>query len=111
MQASLEKQIEEQRAQTAALDSSLDNERTPYLKQQLRLARHALDDAGDGLRYVAKANQHDAAMWLGFVQMNVRIATDIFQKVKAAVQEHGGPEHVIEVGRYPAAICWHSTAR
>ena len=50
MQASLEKQIEEQRAQTAALDSSLDNERTPYLKQQLRLARHALDDAGDGLR-------------------------------------------------------------
>jgi hypothetical protein len=45
MQNNVEQRIKEERERVAALDSTLDSKRTPYLKGQLRFASHMLDDA------------------------------------------------------------------
>ena len=99
MTSDLIRQIEEERARIVALDSTLDGQRTPYLKARLRFAGHTLDDAEDGLRYAAKApTDYNVAMWLDFTAFNIHVAAEMRQKVKAAVDKHGGPEHVIEMG-------------
>ncbi|MFI5089965.1 MAG: hypothetical protein ACHP7P_07900 [Terriglobales bacterium] len=52
MASTLEKQIEGERARIEALDSKLDAARTPYMKWQLRLALHILDDTKSALHDV-----------------------------------------------------------
>ena len=58
-----------------------------------------LDDAGDGLRYAAKATTNkNVAMWFDFAAMYIQMAAQIRQKVQASVEKYGGPEHIIEMG-------------
>jgi len=54
MPIDLEQRIAIERETITALDAQLDTNRTPYLKDQLRLAKHLLDDAADGLRHASK---------------------------------------------------------
>lgn len=97
MQSDLEKRIEEERALIVSLDSTLDANRTLYMKRQLRFGMHTLDDAVLGLRH-AKENPKYEDMWIGFAEMNFQIASQIRQKVQAAVDKFGGPNHIIEMG-------------
>lgn len=94
----LEELIAAERTRITALDSTLDEKRVPYMKRQLRSAGHMLDDATAGLGHAAKAIPHNRAMWHDFVLMNLQIAAQIRQKVQAAVDKFGGPEHIVEVG-------------
>lgn len=94
----MDKQIADERARIAALDATLDNQRTPYLKGRLRFAGHMLDDAAAALRHAAQAQPNYVGMWIGFAEWNVQAATQLREKVQAAVDKYGGPEHVIEVG-------------
>ncbi len=80
------------------LDSSLDANKTPYLKGQLRFALHSLDDAGDGLVHAAKADSKWGATWLDFAATNIQIAVQLRQKVQAVVDKFGGPQQIKEVG-------------
>lgn len=91
--------MEEERERTAALDSTLHSQHTPYLKKRLRFAGHMLDDAGDGLRHAAKAKtDRDLAMWLEFAAFSIQMAQKMRENVQAAVDKYGGPEHIIEMG-------------
>lgn len=90
-------QIQDERTRLAALDSKLDATRTPFMKNQLRLASHLLDDAESALGF-AKANVGHASMWLGFGEINIRAAAQLRQKVQEYVDNYGGPEHVTEIG-------------
>ncbi len=94
----MEQQIADERARITALDATLDNQRTPYLKAQLRFATHILDDADAALRHAPKAQPRDAAMWMGFAAMNLQHATEKRTKVQAAVDSYGGPQNIVEVG-------------
>jgi hypothetical protein len=98
MQSDLEERIKSERAAIAALDSTLDSERTPYLKSQLRFAGHMLDDAEAAMRLAVKAAPKYVAMWIGFAGISIQMATDKRQSVQVAVDAFGGPEHVIEIG-------------
>lgn len=98
MTSELEKAIAEERALITALDLSLDNKRTPYMKMQLGFANNRLDDAGDGLRFAAKAAPNYVSMWYGFAGMNIKIAAQIRQQVQSYVDQYGGPTQVMEVG-------------
>jgi hypothetical protein len=71
MPSNLEKQVEEEYARIVALDSKLDESRTPYLKWQLRLAQHILDDTKSYLRSV-KGDTNNS-YWIMF-------ATDCLQR-------------------------------
>lgn len=93
-----EKLINEEKARIIALDSTLDQKRTPWLKGQLRLAMNKLGDARDALAFAAKAEPNYHATWIGFADFNIRAATQAREKVQAAVDTHGGPENVIEIG-------------
>jgi len=97
MPSELEQRILNERAQLLALDSTLDDKRTPYMKRQLRFAGHMLDDATTGLSHAARANPSNAAMWRDFAQMNIQIAAQLREKVRAAVDKYGGPEHITEI--------------
>jgi hypothetical protein len=98
MPTTLEELIAVERAQVVAVDSSLDEKRTPYMKRQVRFAGHLLDDATAGLGHATNATPQNRAMWQEFVLMNLQMAAQIRQKVQAAVEKFGGAEHVIEVG-------------
>lgn len=93
-----EQRIGEERSRIKALDSSLDPERTPYLKNQLRFAGHMLDDAVDALRFAAKADSNYGALWTDFAEMNIQNAIQRREKVQALVDRYGGPKKVMEVG-------------
>jgi hypothetical protein len=54
MPIDLEQRIAIEWEAITALDAQLDTNRTPYLKDQLRLAQHLFDDAADGLRHASK---------------------------------------------------------
>jgi hypothetical protein len=61
-----------ERERIRALHSALDAERTPYLKGQLRMATHHLDDAEGALRRAGQGSaSNDAAMWMEFAAMNL----------------------------------------
>lgn len=91
-----DQRIAEERAKINALDSSLDAQRTPYLKAQLRFAGHMLDDAMAGLKHASKAEPSYVGLWLEFVEMNIQNATQRREKVKAAVDIYGGAENIME---------------
>jgi hypothetical protein len=96
----MEKQIADERARIGALDAGLDNQRTPNLKAQLRLATHILDDADAALRHAGTIQQqHDVAMWMGFAALNLKHATEMREKIQAAIDSRGGPQNIVEVGR------------
>jgi hypothetical protein len=90
-------QIKEERLRVAVLDSSLETNRTPYLKSQLGIAFHLLDDAMDALLISDKADPKNTAMWLEFAQLNIQTAVQIRQKAQGIVAAYGGPENVVEV--------------
>ena len=94
----MEQKIADERARITALDATLDNQRTPYLKGRLQFAGHMLDDAADALRLAAQAQPNYVGMWMGFAEWNIQAAKQLREKVQAAVDEYGGPQHVIKVG-------------
>lgn len=65
MQNDLKKQIEDEYARITALDSKLDANRTPAAKEQLRLAKHFLDDAQSSLRDVYEGDASNGG-WPNF---------------------------------------------
>lgn len=97
MQVDSPKQIDEERARIEALDSSLDAQRTPYLKSQLRLALGHLDDAGDALRFAARPHA-DVARWNSFAALNIQFAVQTREAVQKLVDKYGGPNNVTEAG-------------
>src|SRR6266436_4862127 len=99
MHDDIEQRIKEERARVTALDSTLDAERTPYLKGRLQRAADILDDAVDALHFADIAEPNYVTMWTGFAETNMEIAAQLRQKVKAAVDKFGGPDHIIEMGR------------
>ena len=92
-----EKQINEARARIDILDASLDNQRTPYMKSQLRFAGHLLDDAESAVGHAAKAGTRDAAMWHTFADSSIQHATKIWKTIQESVEKYGGPANVTEV--------------
>ncbi|MGA3370583.1 MAG: hypothetical protein ABSC48_02360 [Terracidiphilus sp.] len=96
MQNTLEKLIEEERKQIVALDSKLDSGRTPYMKWQLRLARHFLDDAKSALRELKgdASNLH----WVAFATDCLQRASEKRKTVEETVSKYGGPANVTEIG-------------
>jgi len=60
-----------------------------------------LDDALDALLLAGKAEPNYVAMWIDFAETNIQRAAHSREKVKAAVDKFGGPEHIIEMGGYP----------
>jgi hypothetical protein len=98
MQSDLEQRIQGERASITALDSALDSNRAPYLKSQLRSAGHLLDDAEAAMRLAGKAAPKYVAMWMGFAEISIQMATDKRRTVEVAVDAYGGAEHVIEIG-------------
>ena len=93
-----EKQIDEIRTRLGALDASLDEKRTPYLKGQVKFAGHCLDDAESALRHAAKASPPDAAMWHAFASFSIQHATQVWDTIHRSVEKYGGPANVIEAG-------------
>jgi hypothetical protein len=95
MPSKLEQQIEEERARIVALDSKLDDGRTPHMKWQLRLAQHFLDDTKSALRDVKGdiSNLH----WVAFAADCLQRATEKRKAVEETVNMYGGPEHVVEI--------------
>ena len=98
MNGDIEQRIKEEKARVIALDSTLDAKRTPYLKGQLRFASHMLDDAMDALLLAEKAEPNYVAMWVDFAETNIQRAVHSREKVKAAVDKFGGPDHIVEMG-------------
>ena len=94
MPSNLEKQIEDERARIVALDSTLDAARTPYLKWQLRLAQHFLDDTKAALRDMKGDSK--SAMWVEFAANCLGRATEKRVQVEEVVKKYGGPEHIEE---------------
>ena len=90
-------QISQAREQIAALDGSLNSERTPYLKAKLRFAMHSLDDAELAVRH-AKSNPDQAAMWHSLAELSIRQATQIADAVHDTLGKYGGPQSLVEVG-------------
>src|SRR5689334_21048302 len=80
----------------STLDSSLNSERTPYLKEQLRFASHMLDDALGVLGLAADARTNNAVLYLTGAEMFLEMATQIRDTVQRNVDAHGGPENVRE---------------
>ena len=80
-----------------ALDSKLDESRTPYLKWQLRLAQHILDDTKSYLRSV-KGDTNNS-YWIMFATDCLQRATEKRKQVEETVKKYGGPERVIEEPR------------
>ena len=89
--------ISEAREQIAALDGSLNSERTPYLKAKLRFAMHSLDDAELAVRH-AESNPDQAAMWHSLAELSIRQATQIGDAVHDTLGKYGGPQSLVEVG-------------
>lgn len=97
MAGNLEKQIEEEYARIVALASELDESRTPYLKWQLRLAQHILDDTKSYLRSV-KGDTNNS-YWIMFATDCLQRATEKRKQVEETVKKYGGPENVVEAPR------------
>ncbi|MGP8174098.1 MAG: hypothetical protein ACLP7O_06070 [Terracidiphilus sp.] len=95
MQSTLEKLIEEEREQIVVLDSKLDTGRTPYMKWQLQLAQHFLEDAKSALRDVKSdtSNPH----WVAFATDCLQRASEKRKSVEETVSKYGGPANVVEV--------------
>jgi hypothetical protein len=96
MPVDLEQRIATVRAAITALDAQLDANRTPYLKSQLRLALHLLDDATDGIRHATNALPAYVSMYNSFAQSNINRAEHIRQGVEAYVSKYGGPDKITE---------------
>ena len=96
MRSTLEKLIEEEREQIVALDSKLDTGRTPYIKWQLRLAQHFLEDAKSALRDVKSdaSNPH----WVAFATDCLQRASEKRRIAEETVSKYGGPANVVEIG-------------
>ena len=92
-----DKQITDARTRIGALDASLDNQRTPYMKSQLRFAGHLLDDAESAVGHAAKAGPRDAAMWHTLADFSIQHATQIWKTIHESVERYGGPANAIEV--------------
>lgn len=93
-----ETRIAEVRAQLGALDAQLDNQRTPYMKSQVRFGGHLLDDAEAALRHAAEADEPgDKALWLTFANFSMTHAKQIGDTVQKA-GEPGGLANLIEIG-------------
>jgi hypothetical protein len=97
MPNNLEKQIEEESVRITTLDSKLNATRTPYLKWQLRLAQHILDDTKSYLRDV----KGDASngYWIMFATDCLQRATEKRKGVEDTIKKYGGPENVVEEPR------------
>ncbi len=80
------------------LDARLKQERTPYLKAQLRLALNNVDDVDMLLRFEQQAQPQYAGAWLAIAEGNIATAATIRQQVQKLVDTYGGPDNVIEVG-------------
>jgi hypothetical protein len=94
-----EKLINEEKARIIALDSTLDQKRTPCLKQDLSSALHRLGNTRDALSLGAKADSPIyKAAWLAIAEENIRGAAQMREKVQALVDAYGGPENVVETG-------------
>lgn len=89
-----------ERAAIVQLDSTLDQQRTPYLKSRLRLALHRLDDVDTILRFELKASPQHARAWLNFAAENVSMASNERQQVQKLVDVYGGPAKIVEIGGY-----------
>jgi hypothetical protein len=99
----LEQQIAEEKTRIATLDSTLDAERTPYLKSQLKLATHLLDDAQEALRMEAQADSNYRGIWVTFAGTLLQAAAQLRQNVQQLVEKYGGPANVIEIGGHGGA--------
>lgn len=93
MRSDLEQRIEEERARIVALDSKLDVERTPYAKEQLRLALHFLDDSKSALLTKGGSSSAD---WLTFAKDCLQRAAQKRQQLESVTL--GGDPRIIEIG-------------
>ena len=80
------------------LDTLLKQERTPYLKAQLRLALNSVDDVDLLLRWEHEAPTTFKGAWLAMAETNIGRAAYTRQQVQKLVDTYGGPEVVMEVG-------------
>lgn len=80
------------------LDGTLNQDRTPYLKAQLRLTLSNVDDVDMLLRFEQQAQPRYAGAWLAIAEGNVARAAATCQQVQKLVDAYGGPDNVIEVG-------------
>ena len=94
----LVQRIASERDAISTLDSSLDSERTPYLKEQIRFASHMLDDALSALRLASDARTNNAVLYLTGAEMFLEMATQIRETVQGNVEAYGGSEIIREVG-------------
>jgi hypothetical protein len=97
MPSNLEKQVDEEYTRIKALDSKLGESRTPYLKWQLRLAQHILDDTRSYLRSV-KGDTNNS-YWIMFATDCLARANEKRTIVEDTVNKYGGPENVVEEPR------------
>jgi type II secretory pathway pseudopilin PulG len=95
MSTDLERRIEAERVRILALDSRLDDQRTPYAKGQLRLALHFLDDTKSALRnFNCDPSNRD---WVAFATDCLRRASQKRLELES-VTRNGDPS-IIEIGR------------
>jgi hypothetical protein len=92
-----DKQILELRERIDTLEASLDSHRTPYIKSQLLLARHDVDDAESMLRHAVE-NPMNAHMWRVSAAASLQHADQKYRAIDDLVKKFGGPTNVQEVG-------------
>ncbi len=97
--AQIQANADGEKTRIADLDAALSQERTPYLKERLRLAMNSTQDVRTLLRLAEQAEAQYAQAWLAIAEGNITMAATTRQQVQELVDTYGSPDKVIESGR------------
>jgi hypothetical protein len=97
--AAIRTKASEEKALIANMDSEFKQDRTPYIKGQLRFAINMLTDVDMLIGWEQKVQPQHAGMWLATAESNIGIARSIRQQVQKLIDPLGDPSQLIEYPR------------
>jgi len=86
----------EEESRIAELNSTLGQQRTPYLKGQLQQAMSKVTDVETLLRFAQQSEPRHAGAWMSIAEENIKMAANIREQVQKVVDAYGGPDNVEE---------------